>query len=1654
MQVFLSKLWKGVALFLVCVMVGVTFMPYLVFENNADAKKTQNFELRAATSLGSNGNRGSADNPFTILEIVPYHDMAQMIWLSEETMPKLESEAVYKYRSETNKSTFKDGLSGLCSSDEKGEGTKFDQKIPVVERTSFSKNVFSQSIMYLNKPQKNYSDNDFAQILKMFGYTGTTYFNGDTITTDGKEKAIKLIKNFRTTGQQQQRGDNFDVNSDQYYETRIEKIHNHEIFKRMIIGIESDVVKEEWARRKLIQEGVTNPNPADISAKVAAFSISTNSAEYVSIRNEKEVKERVLQKCDSFHVRVIVATPDEVNRSVANPSSAVDTVAVFPEKMDGDVYKTYTPNSNQSLIGMADLVFYVDKFTNTETGYMYDYFAKDATKRSTPTAKCPNYYNINYNGMVGNHYKYDLTGKAAYEMFTRMVGGTTGTQKKLPVIISITSYNQTNIWNSHDSNHNIAKIMYLEYAYLFNDVGFNASTLLGRMSYETGAGYNGADSPASDNAYKLKFKFDNGTIKDRWGGGDFFEYRGSSTPTRLCGVHYLPYQNGFKNPVENGNLGVLNGSVFIFNADENFNGQIVQDKFSNTGGQFQATEEYIANKQIVTYYGETGKLTPADVIMAILGFEGSVQALPHNILRVLEIQPCASFEKEDVSNEEERKRQLEEMYRKILPNYIGPITIDQMSSIEFNGMVDDIIENYDLIYFGMRTGRLNTNSSGNTIYNDTSLNGKIYLHTGDYIPLGRGVNANTNPSENKNLLLRGSLSMTKEGELTHAGDDGKDRSDIYRYAGNDITKIKRNSLIDYVKSGHCVVFDKSFFETDSAGNIVMGRANDNKVDNASYIYDFVQFCAKENTESNTYEYVGSSVFGVDFTNSSVGIGNNLETALARAPYVEIKMISGEPEYAEGTPFSGSGFSAADGLKTVTNTSRELNFVFEIYTANVSGNFKAELYVDGYHDGNFNPEDLLLTMDGIYTGDALTGAAPVGGATTITVSLTSDFTGMVPWKLLVYEESADADMAGLKRASKTGYTAVKRTSDEIETINVLQILSSQRHTGSKGSVDLIGNGKFRKYAADNVLGPAVGYNIKITQVYIDDLLTDPNFFANVSNASELDDTTKNAFLAKDANNKNKYDMLLLGFDDGYGFKNYTDDIGKQEIVLKAIDQYINAGYAVLLSHDNLSFYNYRADPGAANRDAYYSGYYVNYMLREKLAADRYGVYLKEEARTDKDVPYKAGSATTANPDGVPIENLDDWNSVSRADSKGGRPTPLYNRTQIQGITDSTLDTIAYRCGAKGRGWKLSNNFNGGLNFAGDPNGKTQAIKQTNKGQVTLFPYVIDEEYDNTSFPVADTHCQYYQLDMERPDLVVWYTLDNSNISSYYGHNGPDPRNNYYIYNTKNITYTGMGHSGGVSDKEVKLFINTMIAAYRAAKVPAYSILRNDGAATSTSGSEKQYLYVDYDTFSDISGSATIISADLAKDPETGENCIKVLFSVLDNNMMFNKKIYISPVVFSHTTKGNVSRTSDTGIYTSMGNVIGPTAYSSIDNYRSAELTSGSAIALYTQDIRTNVYEVNNDGSIGAQVEYENVRIGSNTATFKAIPVQHSQRLTASTKKYCTYLPLKYFKEEGVNYNEIYLSLSCMILHGQDDDRQALYGDGNIVCISKRELFDLR
>ncbi len=130
-------------------------------------------------------------------------------------------------------------------------------------------------------------------------------------------------------------------------------------------------------------------------------------------------------------------------------------------------------------------------------------------------------------------------------------------------------------------------------------------------------------------------------------------------------------------------------------------------------------------------------------------------------------------------------------------------------------------------------------------------------------------------------------------------------------------------------------------------------------------------------------------------------------------------------------------------------------------------------------------------------------------------------------------------------------------------------------------------------------------------------------------------------------------------------------------------------------------------------------------------------------------------------------------------------------------------------------------------------RSTRITQTNKGQITCYPYdiniyklddngnkIIDEnggyEFDeNGTMTVKETHDQVYQLNMNGDDVSCWYCMSGDEYADIPN----DALNNYFIYSRKNITYTGAGHTNQFTAMEAKLFANTLIAAYRPSAEPA-------------------------------------------------------------------------------------------------------------------------------------------------------------------------------------------------------------------------------------------
>ncbi len=196
------------------------------------------------------------------------------------------------------------------------------------------------------------------------------------------------------------------------------------------------------------------------------------------------------------------------------------------------------------------------------------------------------------------------------------------------------------------------------------------------------------------------------------------------------------------------------------------------------------------------------------------------------------------------------------------------------------------------------------------------------------------------------------------------------------------------------------------------------------------------------------------------------------------------------------------------------------------------------------------------------------------------------------------------------------------------------------------------------------------------------------------------------------------------------------------------------------------------------------------------------------------------------------------------------------------------------------------------------GLTNAVTQVNRGQITTYPYNINtaafgtggngtsgtgELTNNQS--VTSTHAQNYQLNLNysadgsTSDMIVWYCLADSNGSSIYQEN--DVTNNYYVYTVGNVTYTGSGHTTDAFDTtvaaatddvkfEAKLFVNTMVAAYRAN-------FKNTGVSfTNKTGTE-----TNISDFFVVTDGDTILKTDSAK--YSKDETRNIYFTASDSNM---------------------------------------------------------------------------------------------------------------------------------------------------------------------------
>lgn len=283
--------------------------------------------------------------------------------------------------------------------------------------------------------------------------------------------------------------------------------------------------------------------------------------------------------------------------------------------------------------------------------------------------------------------------------------------------------------------------------------------------------------------------------------------------------------------------------------------------------------------------------------------------------------------------------------------------------------------------------------------------------------------------------------------------------------------------------------------------------------------------------------------------------------------------------------------------------------------------------------------------------------------------------------------------------------------------------------------------------------------------IKDLMKEVNEYSLTIYETTADNFNKDIEANKYKLNGN-YDMVILGFDDTYGGSDLTDES------IKEIKAFIKTGQSVMFTHDTMT---YRVLPSNVVYDSLknINSKKLTQSFRDIIGQSR---YIDIEYNKNQEDIY--GGTTIVH---------DVLNNLFK--TSDGKDKITY------GLTKEILDNY--------------NTSNNGSSFSNTVN----SIYKINNGLINQYPFSIGD------IGVANTHIQYYQLNLEDPNVVPWYTLNSTN--KY------DARNYYYTYSRGNITYSGTGHSNGFTEDEKKLFINTMVKASRGANhAPTIEVINLD------------------------------------------------------------------------------------------------------------------------------------------------------------------------------------------------------------------------------------
>lgn len=919
-------------------------------------------------------------------------------------------------------------------------------------------------------------------------------------------------------------------------------------------------------------------------------------------------------------------------------------------------------------------------------------------------------------------------------------------------------------------------------------------------------------------------------------------------------------------------------------------------------------------------------IDPSIVMQYLVNYEKGVAKLFKTSLRVLELEPCYSFNWDTDS----KKADFIQKYAPSFTSNPEAVEIVCMSTAEFVGKNDNLNATYDMIYIGSNLNsfqmeetyvkdiKASLGQRYSRLFNDSNMRGIIYSHVGD-ITSNNGLNYGCGGGLLDSHYVYnewcgdGNCTCHKFGYHVKAA---------CRFPGNDITSHNMEDLLEYLKSGYPVVVADNFFLYDNApakenkvrGELVTGI--NGGIESMYIIQPTRYICKSENSGSWSevsdkkdvirFGILDSSSYMYQFIKEAIGTGNSVDWknrkyknllnekgACGENQFIIEEYLNKQKLYLNVTRVPTRYSYTTQGKYDVIKDARYLTmnedgkyylqYEFSISNisqlTNTSDRYTCKLFIDDNFDGKFSKtqeEVSELNVTETATGKKVAVNDLVANVSyTVTRQLPADYVGCIQWQLMVCQNSNT-----FIQGTETGLTAIKSTK---ETINILQILPA---TGDGLNLEAEKGKSNSAWAA--ALNNVPDFNINIQAI------TAKNFSEKIHqylNKPGVDKNHPEYFFddCEEIFGGKGTDMLLMGFIDCYG------EIDDKEAV-DAIVNFAKSGRSILCSHDMTSWRNdYRGFTGASKKIGWETGgnasVYLSVRIREISGMDAYGCTVN---RYQGSFPSNTGRGYNKYNNG---KITDEWQYLVNL----GRDMafkPNTNQEQTVGETSGT-NYIQLRDEWKSAyfPYRLKDR-----DMYGD--GDKTLIEKVNDGVITSYPYEIPDRFVSST-----THSQYFTLDMEEDDdedgesdVVVWYTVNSRKIDStkkdLFNVSPNDVCNNYYIYNKGNVIYTGMGHTSYVGDwsvymDEVKLFINTMVAAYRAGvKAPEISIVDNADAGAP----RVNFIGIPYDEALGLDP-----SGNLNTQGDLNATNVKVYFELNDNNIIINAERKIVAEVWLDDTE---------------------------------------------------------------------------------------------------------------------------------------------------------